>query len=159
MTDTPNHPEKMTESLLEQYKLYVEMADRVSTRRVQMSQLYLSLLSALLGILMFLTENKGIMEFKPITLFLVSLLGLSLCLVWYANLEAYRQLNSGKFRIIHDMEQNLPYPCFKKEWEQLGEGKDAKRYHRLTHVEKWIPFLVAIPYVVLLGYAIYLVLC
>jgi len=56
------------------------------------------------------------------------------------------------------MEQHLPFPCYDKEWEILGEGKEGKRYLPLTRVEQYVPFILTIPYLLLLVYSlIYLI--
>lgn len=143
--------------LFEQYKLCVEMADRVSSRRIQTNQFYLSLLSALLAIVAFaLNKDTTIVHINYFVLFPIAVLGLLLCFIWYFNLESYRQLNSGKFQVIQEMEKQLPYACFDEEWKKLKVGQ-PKGYLRLTKVEKFIPLIMAIPYAILLVYAIYIV--
>ncbi|WP_217899898.1 RipA family octameric membrane protein, partial [Nodularia sp. NIES-3585] len=68
--------------LLEQYKLYVEMADRVSSRRVQIGSFYTSILSALLALLS-ITSNKDLFQGpQSFVLLTVAILGLCLCLAW-----------------------------------------------------------------------------
>jgi hypothetical protein len=143
-----------TPFLLEQYKLCVEMADRVSSRRIQTNQFYLSLLTALLGIVAFaLNKDSTLIHIHYFVLFPIALLGLLLCLVWYFNLESYRQLNSGKFQVINDMETQLPYACFTEEWQKL-KADDPKGYFRQTKIEKFIPMIMAMPYAVLAIYSI-----
>ena len=39
---------------------------------------------------------------------------------------------------------------YDREWEVLGKGEDSKKYLQLTRVEQMVPFLFAIPYVLLL---------
>lgn len=140
---------------LEQYKLYVEMADRVSARRAETNKFYISLISALLAFLIFVVSREIIKEYIDIIIIAFSLLGLILNASWFVNIRSYRQLNSGKFKVIHEMENQLPFPCYTKEWEILGHGKDSKQYRKLTKVELFIPFILAIPYVVLLIYYIF----
>jgi hypothetical protein len=53
------------------------------------------------------------------------------------------------------MEQHLPFPCYDKEWEILGEGKEGKKYLQLTRVEQYVPFILAIPYLLLLIYSLW----
>jgi hypothetical protein len=146
--------EKFEEHLLEQYKLYVEMADRVSTRRAQTNRFYISLLSGLLALLSIVGGREIFSDFHTIVFMVVAVLGLALCFLWKINIHSYRQLNSGKFRVIHEMEKHLPFPCFDKEWEILGEGEESKRYLQLTRVEQYVPFIISIPYIVLLVYCL-----
>jgi hypothetical protein len=83
---------------------------------------------------------------------IVSILGLILCVLWYINIQSYKQLNAGKFEVIRDIEQYLPYLCYSKEWKILGEGKESKKYFQLTKVEQYVPLIFFIPYVLMLSY-------
>lgn len=140
--------------LLEQYKLYVEMADRVSSRRVQTASFYTSILSALLALLS-ITSNKELFQGpQSFVLLTIAILGLCLCLAWAANINSYKQLNSLKFKVIHDMEAHLPYPCYDMEWKILKEDKNKRRYFRLTAIEQYIPVILAVPYLCLLIYSL-----
>ena len=148
--------EAFKQHLLEQYKLYVEMADRVSTRRAQTNRFYISLLSGLLALLSIVGGRNRFSDFQTIAFMAVAILGLALCVLWNVNIRSYRQLNSGKFKVIHEMEQHLPFPCYDKEWEILGEGKESKAYLQLTRVEQYVPFVLAVPYLLLLIYSLFM---
>ena len=140
--------------LLEQYKIYVEMADRVSSRRVQTASFYTSILSALLALLS-ITSNKELFQGpQSFVLLTIATLGLCLCLAWAANINSYKQLNSLKFKVIHDMEAHLPFPCYDMEWKILKEDKNRRRYFRLTAIEQYIPVILAVPYLCLLVYSL-----
>ena len=145
--------EKYLDHLIEQYKLYVEMADNVSQRRSQANAFYTSALSILLVIVSFIVDKSVFSDQFGVVLLAFALLGLLICVVWYFNIRSYRQLNTGKFKVVHEMEQQLPYPCYDREWELLGAGKTKKKYWQLTSVEQYVPALLAIPYVLLLFYA------
>ena len=146
------------EMLLEQYKLYVEMADRVSQRRVENNKFYITLLSTILIVLSVVIDKNVFEENVATTFIVISVLGILLSVLWFFNIKSYRQLNTGKFSIINEMERNLPYGCYSKEWKILGEGKEAKKYRQLTRIEQFIPIILAIPYLLLLLYSIAIVL-
>lgn len=137
--------------LLEEYKLYVEMMDRVSARRINSSQFYISLLSALFGIAAVLIEKKVLSGSEEPFLLLISLLGLLLCFIWYININSYRYLNSLKFQVIQEMEQSLPFPCYAREWQILEKKRD--RYWRLSKIEKYVPLVISLLYLGLTFYA------
>ncbi|CAM9873108.1 unnamed protein product [Ectocarpus fasciculatus] len=130
----------MTHQLLEQYKLYVEMADRVSQRRQAANRFYISLLSALGGLNLLLEK---FLETSTDTI-LWAVLTIIISVLWWFNINSYRQLNSGKFKVIHEMEQQLPFACYDKEWEHLGRGKQNKLYRQLSKVEGYVPLLISI---------------
>lgn len=143
--------DKLTELLLDQYKLYVEMADRVSARRIDASKLYSSLLTGLLAVTSFIL-NQGVPQQG--VLLAMSCLGFILCIVWILNIRSYKQLNFLKFQVIHEMEQRLPFPCYDREWQILKHEEGAHGYLRLSMVERYVPFLLMIPYLILLVYAL-----
>ena len=149
-----NYGSEFQSHILEQYKLYVEMADRLSARRVQLTTLYTSILSGLLALLS-ITGNKDLFHGpQSFVLFVISILGLSICVVWTININSYKQLNFLKFKVIHEMEAHLAFPCYDREWEILKENRNKQHYLRLTAVEKYIPTILALPYVCLLIYSI-----
>lgn len=47
---------------------------------------------------------------------------------------------------VRDMEEDLPYACFKREWKILGEGGNVDKYLVHWKVERLVPWKVAIPY-------------
>jgi hypothetical protein len=145
--------DKKTEFLLEQYKLYVEMTDNVSARRSQTNAFYITALAGLLAVLS-LTMDKIPSEEQYVVLLAAAVLGILLCYIWFVNIRSYRQLNFGKFAVIHEMEQQLPYCCYAREWEILGKGVEGKKYLELTRVERYVPVLLATPYVLLLVYSL-----
>lgn len=149
-----NYGSDFNAHLLEQYKLYVEMADRVSSRRVQTASFYTSILSALLALLSITSNEELFQGPQSFVLLTIAILGLCLCLAWAANINSYKQLNSLKFKVIHDMETHLPFPCYEMEWKILKEGKNRRRYFRLTAIEQYIPVILAVPYLCLLIYSL-----
>lgn len=145
--------------LLEQYKLYVEMADNISARRSQANQFYISVLSALLAVVALVAKIYGggsspHPDLVNVAFLAVAMLGLVLCLIWWLNLLSYRQLNSGKFLVIHEIEAQLPYKCYDREWELLGSGKDWGKYLSLTTIELYVPGLMALPFALVFLYAL-----
>lgn len=134
---------------LELYKLYVELADRVSQRRVDASKFYITILSALLAVVPFVLDGGTPPDVRRLVFLLLGLLGLLLCVVWVVNIQSYRQLNGLKFRVIHEMEEKLPFAPFAREWELLRAEAEGFRYRRLSRVEQWVPALLALPYAIL----------
>ena len=81
--------------LMEQYKVYVEMTDRISARRVLANVFFLTLHTAILGILgLSLSRNPVVQQFG---LLLITLLGLLvLCYAWWRLVQYYRHLSLAK---------------------------------------------------------------
>jgi len=127
------------QELLEIYKLHAELADRVSQRREGANRLYVSILTGVLillaAFLRYGTEN--------IPVWVISAgggtIGALLSGSWFIVIRPYRQLNRGKFDALHELEKELAYPFFKREWEILEEGNNRSNYWQLTIVETFLP--------------------
>lgn len=140
------------QELLEIYKLHAELADRVSQRREGANRLFVTLLTGtLIFIAAFLRYGAEIIPVGAV-LTAVGVFGICLSASWYIIIRSYRQLNTGKFAALHELEEKLAYPFFNREWELLGmvEKPKPSRYWRLTVVETILPFIFAILYIALI---------
>ena len=127
--------------LLEIYRLHADLADKVSQRREGANRLYVSLLVGLgVFVAASLRFGDGDVYEKPI-LISSGVVGALLSVSWFVVIRSYRQLNSGKFKALHELEEKLAYPFFKREWELLDEGKNLSRYWKLTNVETGLPLI------------------
>lgn len=132
----------ISDALLEQYKLYVEMMDKVSERRGNANSFFITLHTVVLGII-------GINGFNVEKYwFLIVILGLILSYVWGYLLQSYKLLNKGKFEVIHEMEKELPMNMYAYEWEILDYGKNRAKYWPISHLERIIPIVFAMVYIV-----------
>lgn len=133
--------------VLEQYKLYVEMADRISSRRDIANTFFLTLNGLALGSAGALIERGYTLSQKWALIFPLLVLWL-LCFFWNRLISSFKQLNGVKFYIVGELETRLPASPYRKaEWEVLlKEGKDRKVYWPLTHVESKIPVIFAVAY-------------
>ncbi|MCL2363129.1 MAG: hypothetical protein FWC71_00525 [Defluviitaleaceae bacterium] len=129
--------------LFEQYKLYVELGDRISQRRAVANGFYVTANATLLTVASWFQEDFGS------HIHLVSFIGIILALSWFFSIRSYGQLNTGKFMLIHEIESRLPLNLFSHEWTLLGAGKSFKKYWPLSHVEKIVPWLFIILYIAL----------
>ena len=127
--------------LLEIYKLHAELADRVSQRREGANRLYVSLLVGLVVFVSALLRFDAGDGYEKVILFSAGAVGALLSVSWYVVIRSYRQLNTGKFLALHELEKRLAYPFFTREWDLLAEGEDRSRYWKLTVVEVGLPVI------------------
>jgi hypothetical protein len=140
-------------AILEQYRLYVEMADRISARRALANTFFLTLNAAIFTLVGVFWKDRP--EGSPWLLLLPLFVSLGLCLAWFWLVRSYRQLNSGKFAVIGALESRLPAsPFWRAEWTALGKGADKSKYWPLTHLEQWVPLLFAVSYLIGVGLVI-----
>ena len=144
------------DQLLEIYKLHTELADRVSQRREGANRLHVSLLS---GFLVFLA---ALLRFGPgeisasVLLLFSGIIGMAISVSWCIVIRSYRQLNTGKFAALHELEQKLDYPFFEREWQLLEAGRNRSRYWKLTVVETFLPSIFFLLFFVFLIMALYM---
>jgi len=143
--------------LLEQYKLFVKTADDITMRRLQTNKFYLTILLGLFTIAGFFNKNgiTGILN-EQIILILISVIGVVLSIIWYVNIESFKLLNSAKFKVIHEMEKDLPCACFDKEWQYRVGEDESKAYPILTKIEKFLPIMMGIVFFVILLVGLFL---
>jgi hypothetical protein len=138
----------LPDGFLDLYKLTVELADRVTSRRGTASSFFLAINSALAAF-------AGSRPRHPS--WVVRAAGLLLAAAWWLLLRSYRDLNSAKFSVIREMETCLPVQPFDAEWKYLK--KDALpwwkgRYAEQGTVERVVPLVFgALQLMILLGWA------
>jgi hypothetical protein len=154
MSDTPgpqlirhtreSYGESFQADLFEQYKLYVESAGKISERRVSANNYFLTVNA-------FLVTLYGLLAASPYKggwAVLVPVAGVLVSLTWHRIITSYRDLNTVKFKVIHELEQQMPAALYDYEWQKAEEGR-GKAYHPLTHLERWVPIVFILLYVVL----------
>lgn len=142
MHDT-ERPAEDRSQILEIYKLHVEMADHVSQRREGANRLFVAILSAmtvLIAAALRFAPDSGVLSAKIIVVG-VALTGLLLTMAWFAIIMSYRQLNSGKFHTLQELEKKLPFAFYTMEWKKMQHGKNFRVYWKLTVVEGFPPII------------------
>jgi hypothetical protein len=131
--------------VFEQYKVFVEMADRLSARRNAANTFFLGLNTTAVTVFGILWQKQPVASSWWL---LFPLAGLLLqCIAWYWLVRSYRQLSSAKFAVIAVLEERLPAAPFRAEWDLLDKGKNWKSYLSLTHLEQIVPIALGVTYV------------
>ena len=132
----PSKDDPCQAHLMEQYKVYVATADKISDRRQAANSYFLAVNSALLAFV-----GYAIPKDSSTYLWLLGLAGMSLSYLWYRIVRSYRDLSGAKFLVIQAIEKRLPLRPFGAEWEAIGEGNNPKLYKPVTHVETGVPWI------------------
>jgi hypothetical protein len=139
---------KVDPILFEQYKIMVDTTSDVTKNRQNTNTFYLTVNTFILGAVS-LVQNIPKMGIP-----LLSLTGVIMSALWYANINSFRSLNHAKFSVIKEIEASLPAQLFIKE-----EIEYNKRKHKgLTTVEKCIPLAFGLIYLIILLYNVYQIL-
>ena len=99
-----SYGESFKADLFEQYKLYVESAEKISERRVSANNYLLTVNAFLVTLYGLLAASR----YEGYWTLLVPVAGSLVSLTWHRIITSYRDLNSVKFKVIHDLEQQMP---------------------------------------------------
>ncbi len=161
-----------TSTLLELYKMAVEMADRVSARRAGANSFFVTLNTALAAIVGIVSAARkpppygSVPSFDAFGLCVTAAAGVVLAVVWWALLRYYRRLSGAKWDVINRLEKRLPASPFTDEWAELHPeeppagtppaGKNWRgslrlrvKHREATVVEQVVPFVFVVLYLIL----------
>lgn len=130
----------VTEQVMRQYEILVESTIQVTNWRLSANNFYLSVNAAFLAIAAYLYN------FSLLTGVVIGLIGLATTILWHETIQYYRTLNKAKFRVIHEIEKQLPIPMFHLEDEHFVK-EDRKK---ATWIESNISILFGIAYVLII---------
>lgn len=148
------HKELYQAHILEQYKMYTEMADRISQRRNLANVFFLTLSTSLVTGIGFTLGDK--IEFPDYLTTLLLTVGVVVSIAWWWLLRSYRNLNSAKYKVIGLLEERLPSsPYWSAEWKALGEGKSIKTYLPLSKLEQFVPLIFIVGYVIIIVFSLF----
>jgi len=140
--------ENNLELLFQQYHIYLDSIEKNSDRRNSAVKLYITINAWLLSFLGVIVQSS---KLNIITAILpVLIVWISISVIFYYLIKSYKQLNTGKFELIHKIEEKLPLNLYAYEWVVLGEGKDKNKYFPFSHIEQWLPIVLGLVYSVLL---------
>ena len=122
---------------LEIYKLYLDLSDKLSSRRQLVNTFFLTLNSFIIGLLGYGKLSVSSTA-DPEFYWTISILGMVICVVWFKIILAYKHIMRSKFMVIHRIEQQLPLATYEAEWQILRENHG---YQPLTHFEMIVPWI------------------
>lgn len=139
--------------LMEQYKAYVEMADRVNARRSLAHTYFMTFHVIILGALGLVLSHEQIVHRVGFLLF--PLLGLLvMCYGWWALVQYFRRMMRVKTRVIAELEKRMPSsPSWQAERKAMGRRNP---YSQLKRMEVILPIIFALLYVFSFIYATHL---
>lgn len=95
--------------LMEQWKTANEMAANISAQRNNMNNFYMSLMSILVGGILF--SNRVMSSnifFQTMMYAVIIIFGIVCCNKWISQIENYGRLNGEKYNVINALERKLP---------------------------------------------------
>ena len=145
VSDTYKDAGKYQDHLLEQYKIYYESAEKISSKRQTANSFFVTLNTAIIALVSYVHVGSST---STKYYWIVALAGVAISYMWYRLIRSYKDLNSAKFKVIHEIEKKLPLSPFDAEWEVIGRGKNSALYLPFTHIEVRIPWVFLVLHLV-----------
>jgi hypothetical protein len=129
---------------LDQYKAYLADLGNVGTRYATSNGFYLSVITALLGILALTRAGDAFAGPATYLGLAVSGFAVLVCMVWSHSVASYRKLFAIKFAILRELEQKGDlFPIYQREEDRRGKLS-------LLENERLIPIILSLPFLVTL---------
>lgn len=141
---TPNDDAKVLR-VLEQYKSLVSDVGNVGTRYATANGFYLSVLTALLGVLAYVGTGKVIDQTTYPMVLLVAVFAIAICWIWHKTIQFYRKLFRAKFSVLKVLEKHLPVQVYESEDQQVYTDGTKP----LTEHEASVPMVLGVFYAVI----------
>ena len=95
------------EIIVEQWAKAVEMADTTIDKRINSSNVYMSIEVAIIAVISFVNNWWN---------YAIAGVGIIVAVVWFLSVRSYKALSKTKYDIINEVEEMLPVKPFKHEW-------------------------------------------
>lgn len=125
----------MKEYRFEQYKIFVESAEKNSEKRVTQNNIYLTINLAFLSYILFQKPNL-------VETIITSFVGLIICLVWLLTIINFCKRNKVKFDIINEMKEEFGN-LYKEEWKRISILTPLSTY------EKFLAIIFMMVYIII----------
>ena len=130
-----------TSQLLELYKIMVDSSEQLIQRRQITNGFFITIIGFIVGASGFVIKEKILTDSGILVLIFPIIIGLLMCRSWQNLIENYGKLNTGKFKVIHRIENTLDAKIFAAEWVALGKGLRKEKYQSFTSTEQNVPKL------------------
>ena len=145
---------KNLDLLFKQYQIFIEMADRISSRRSTMNNFFLSANSLFLVAIGILVSSK-LFHWTSVIFIVAILFSIS----WWRLLNRYKDLNKAKFEVINKIEEKLPAKGYNIEWDLLEYYRKPRKHSVITFGEMWIPKMLIGVYSIFLVIVLIWIFC
>ena len=107
---------------LEQYKLFIESAEKTSDKRIMQNNIYLTINLAFISYIS--TQNFDI---KQAIIMIIT--GILICAIWFCTINNYSKRNKVKFEIINESGYGKLY---NEEWKRIGVLTSLTTYEKIS---------------------------
>ena len=142
----------------DEYKFFTERVQHRSERRQQASQIYLTVNTAIFGLIALLIKDSGLKGWNLLIGILpLFLVGVIVCLTWARIISEFKRLIGWQYEQLREMEKHIKslYKMHTKEWEEFYKPVNSKSRFSFSDLESRMPSIFIGLYIV---YAIGLII-
>lgn len=114
----------MKEEKFEQYKLFIESAEKNSDKRITQNNIYLTINLAFTSYI-----STQVLDLKHNII--MTIIGILICIVWLCTINNYAKRNKIKFEIINESEYGTLY---KEEWKRISILTSLTTYEKISSI-------------------------
>lgn len=130
------------ELILEEYKLYAEQKENFIDRNFRTNRFYM--ISFILVIFMMIYTGNVVFMGRLSATLLFALIGISVCALWWMNVDSYNTLIKIKFaNVIEAIEEKLPVKPFTDEFKGIEEFRNKKVF-MFSDIQKLVAVIGAL---------------
>ena len=138
---------------LEQYKAYLQDLGNIGARFSTANGFFISVITALVGILAFTKTGEVLSDLKTIFRLAVPLFASLVCWIWSREIKFYQEIFRVKFQILREIEKDGGlFPAFAQEKDLFKTGGAGW----LLENEGLLPLILAVIFLVMFVICIFL---
>jgi hypothetical protein len=135
----------------EEYKFFTEGVQHRSQRRQQASQIYLTVNTAIFGIIALLIKDSGLTGWSlAIAILPLFLVGILVCITWSKIVREFSRLVGWQYEQLREMEKYIKgsFKMHTKEWEEFYKPIRSKSGFSFSNLEAQMPSIFIGLYIV-----------
>ena len=121
----------------ENYKIFVESAEKISEKRANLNNIYLTFSLALFS---FISVSK----LNQVYFYILNILGILMSIIWFITIDNYSKRNKVKYEIINEYENKNKLKWFSEEEKRISVLTN------LTFLEKLLPIAFIIIHIIII---------
>lgn len=135
----------------DEYKFFTERVQHRSQRRQQASQIYLTVNTAVFGIIALLIKDSGLtgwgLAIATLPLFFVGVLA---CITWSRIIREFSKLIGWQYEQLREMEKHIKgsFKMHNREWDEFYKPAQSKKGFSFSNLEAQMPSIFVILYVI-----------
>jgi hypothetical protein len=135
----------------EEFQMFSEHVQRLSERRQSASQTYLTVNTAVFGVLAFLAKDTGFQGWGLVgvcvPLFAVGILA---CVIWHRIIAQFKTIIGWHYEQLRAMEDDLAESgrIYTREWEHFFKPQGGRERFGFSRLEAWLPRLLIALYAI-----------